>query len=113
MTKTRARILELIGKTAKELVAGMVMRYLLGMTYLEKTILQTLLELEQKVQSMATANPKPNLLPIFAKLDELATQLPPNSDPDLLHYLYKKSYEKARMHLQGREAENAKGTCRH
>ena len=81
------------------------------MTELEKTILQTLLDLESTVRSMPTANPKPSLLPVFARLDDLTGQLPKNTAPDLLHYLHKKSYEKARLFLQGRDAENAQGQC--
>ena len=81
------------------------------MTDTEKLILQTLLDLEKTVQSMATANPKPNLLPLFARLDELTRQLPRSTEPDLLHYLHKKSYEKARFLLQGRESENVPGAC--
>jgi hypothetical protein len=53
------------------------------------------------------------LLPIFTRLDELAGQLPKISDPTLLHYLQKKSYEKARLCLLGRETENQRGTCAH
>jgi len=83
------------------------------MSLTEQAILQTLLELEEAVRQMPTANPKPNLLPIFSRLDELTAQLPRGTEPDLLHYLHKKSYEKARLWLQGREAENAKGSCRH
>ena len=64
-------------------------------------------------RSMTTANPKPNLQPIFARLDELARRLPKSADPNLLHYLHKKSYEKARLVLQGRDAENAEGNCGH
>ncbi|MDQ6632422.1 MAG: hypothetical protein M3Y82_11825 [Verrucomicrobiota bacterium] len=82
-------------------------------TQIEKEILQTLLDLESKIHSMKTANPKPNLLPVFARLDELARQLPKNIAPDLLHYLHKKSYEKARLFFQERETENARGNCRH
>jgi hypothetical protein len=48
---------------------------------------------------------------IFARLDALTAQLPKGSDPNLLHYLHKKSYEKARLLLQGRDAENARGSC--
>ena len=81
------------------------------MTDTEKAILQTLLELEIAMQLMVTASPKPSLLPLFARLDELTRQLPKNADPDLLHYLHKKSYEKARLLLQGRESENVRGTC--
>jgi hypothetical protein len=80
---------------------------------LEKKLLDELLELEKAVKIMATANPKPNLMPIFSRLDELTSQLPRDTDPALLHYLHKKSYEKARLYLQGREAENQAGNCRH
>ncbi len=84
-----------------------------AMTATEQTILQTLVELDDAVKQMRTANPKPNLLPIFARLDELMRQLPKDAPEELLHYLHKKSYEKARLFLEGREAENKAGTCRH
>lgn len=77
----------------------------------EQRILDSLLELERAVASMATANPKPNLLPMFARIEELTRQLPRDADRTLLHYLHKKSYEKARLFLQGRENENARGNC--
>jgi hypothetical protein len=48
---------------------------------------------------------------MFSRIDDLTRQLPRESDPTLLHYLHKKSYEKARLFLQGREAENARGNC--
>jgi hypothetical protein len=80
---------------------------------LEQQILAALLELETTVKAMPTANPKPSLLPLFARLDELTHQLPRDTDPTLLHYLHKKSYEKARLFLQGRDAENQLGNCRH
>ena len=83
------------------------------MTELEHSIHRTLTELETAVASMATTNPKPNLLVIFARLDELTRQLPPDADPSLLHYLHKKSYQKARLFLEGRETENQAGNCRH
>ena len=83
------------------------------MTEIENDILAGLIELDRTVKSMATANPKPNLRPIFARLDELAHRLPKSADPNLLHYLHKKSYEKARLFLEGRDAENAEGNCGH
>jgi hypothetical protein len=83
------------------------------MTEIEGTILQALNELDSSVKSMATANPKPNLLPMFERVDGLARQLPRGTDPQLLHYLQKKSYEKARLYLQGRDAENVAGSCGH
>ena len=78
-----------------------------------QNILVTLVELDDAVKSMPTANPKPNLLPLFARIDELTKQLPRDADPTLLHYLHKKSYEKARLFLQDRDAENQIGNCRH
>ena len=62
---------------------------------------------------MADAGPKPDLLPLFARLDELTRRLPPQTAPELLHYLHKKSYEKARLFLEGRDAENTAGNCGH
>ncbi len=82
------------------------------MTDLEKDILRSLLELEQAVRGRP-AGPKPSLQPLFARLDEQTRQLPKTTDPNLLHYLHKKSYEKARLFLQGQDADNALGTCRH
>ncbi len=81
------------------------------MTETEKNILQALLDLETAVRTMS-ANSKPSLLPLFARIDELTRQLPRTTDPSLLHYLHKKSYEKARLFLEGREAENQAGSCR-
>lgn len=79
----------------------------------EKELLVVLAQLADAVQAMPTASPKPNLLPVFARLDELTARLPRHTDPTLLHYMHKKSYEKARLFLQGRDAENQVGNCRH
>lgn len=81
------------------------------MTDTEQSILHALLELERTIEAMPRTTPKPNLLPLFTRLDDLTRALPPSSDPTLLHYLHKKSYQKARLFLQGREAENARGNC--
>ncbi len=86
------------------------LRYPLSVTETEQSILAALRELEEAVKRMPTANPKPNLLPIFARIDELAAQLPSNAAPDLRHYLQRKSYEKARLWLEDIDPE--KGTCR-
>ena len=83
------------------------------MTEIEKNILDSLLELEATVKTLATTSPKPGLQPLFTRLDELTGQLPRGTDPNLLHYLHKKSYEKARLFLQGRDSENAEGNCGH
>ena len=83
------------------------------MNEIERQILAALKELDQAAQSMRAAATKPNLLPLFEKIDTLRGQLPKNTDPQLLHYLHKQSFEKARLWLEGRDAENAAGTCRH
>lgn len=83
------------------------------MNAIENELLKTLTRLAETVQAMPAANPKPSLLPIFGRLDELTRQLPRDTDPTLLHYLHKKSYEKARLFLKGRDAENQVGNCRH
>ena len=72
------------------------------MTQIEQEILETLLELEQAAGRMASSQPKPDLRPIFARLDTLASRLPADAPPDLRHYLQRKSYQKARAFLQER-----------
>ena len=81
------------------------------MTALENKILDHLTKLEAAVKAMPTANPKPNLLPLFQQIEELANQLPRSTAPDLLHYLQRKSYEKARQWLEGHHSEIQKGGC--
>jgi len=83
------------------------------MTTIEKDLLHALLDLDGAVKTLRTANPKPNLGQMFERIDRLTGQLPKGTDPGLLHYLHKKSYEKARLFLQGRDAENAQGNCGH
>jgi len=83
------------------------------MTTEETAVLRALLDLEAAVQSMRTASPKPDLRPLFQRIDDLTRALPRDTDPGLLHYLHKKSYEKARLFLQGRDTENAAGNCGH
>jgi hypothetical protein len=56
------------------------------------------------------ANP-PDLLAIFAKLDALEAEMGPDVHPQLRHYLHQKSYRKAHLFLQDRDAESARGNC--
>ena len=84
----------------------------LRMTNAEENLLQLLLDLEQAVRSKATMQSKPDLLSMFERIDHATAELPKGTDPNLLHYLHKKSYEKARLWLQGRDAENQAGSCR-
>lgn len=81
------------------------------MTQIESDILKSLLELEEAVRQIAAKEGKPNLAAILKTIDQQTDSLPRDTDPSLLHYLHKKSYEKARMFLTGREAENARGNC--
>ena len=79
----------------------------------ENELLAALTQLAETVKGMPAANPKPSLLPVFSRLDDLTRQLPRDADLTLLHYLHKKSYEKARLFLQGRDEGNQIGNCRH
>jgi hypothetical protein len=81
-------------------------------TPLEENLLAALVTLDQAVKMMPLANPKPSLLPLFARIDELTKQLPRDADPQLLHFLHRKSYEKARLFLEDHQAEIQAGTCR-
>jgi hypothetical protein len=72
------------------------------MTQTEREILDALLELEQAAGQMTSAQLKPDLRPIFARLDKLAALLPADAPPDLRHYLQRKSYVKARVFLEQR-----------
>ena len=80
------------------------------MTMIEQQLLDALLELENAIGQINT-KPKPDLIAIFNRLDELTTQIPKDASPDLLHYLHKKSYQKARLFLQGQDPEQ--GACPH
>jgi hypothetical protein len=81
------------------------------MTQTERELLTCLTELDASVKTLRTAIPKPDLQAIFARIELLTRALPPSADPGLLHYLHKKSYEKARLFLEGRDAENPRGAC--
>ena len=84
----------------------------MNMSATERDILQALIELENTVKAMAGANPKPNLSRLLTRIDTMTDQLPKDTDATLLHYLHRKSYEKARLWLEGRETENQAGSCR-
>ena len=93
-----------------ELGFAIKLRYNSGMTDTEQVLLDTLLELEIAVANV-NAEPKPDLIGLFARLDELTAQLPKDTPRDLLHYLHKKSFQKARLYLQGADPEA--GSCAH
>jgi hypothetical protein len=80
------------------------------MTATEQQLLDTLLELEDAV-AQVNADPKPDLMALFGRLDALTSEMPKDAPTDLLHYLHKKSYQKARLFLQGQDPEA--GECPH
>ena len=82
---------------------------MLPMTTTEEALLGSLRELEQVARQSGPG--KPSILPILERLDRLASQLSADAPADLRHYLQRKSYEKARLFLEGRSGENARGTC--
>lgn len=77
----------------------------------EQQLLEALVELDNAVKAMPAANPKPSLLPLFSRIDELTEQLPPAADSELRHYLQRKSYAKARLHLTAGVQANMQGRC--
>lgn len=81
------------------------------MTQLEIQLHSALLDLGRAVNQMAATKQPVDLLPLFARIDQLGAQLPPGTDPQLLHFLQRKSFEKAILWLEGRKAEITRGIC--
>ena len=53
----------------------------------------------------------PDLMALFARLDALEAEVDASYPAQLRHYLHQKSYRKAHLYLQGRDAENLRGNC--
>ena len=53
----------------------------------------------------------PDLMALFARLDAIEGEMGADVHPQLRHYLHQKSYRKAHLFLQERDAENARGNC--
>jgi hypothetical protein len=53
----------------------------------------------------------PDLMAIFARLDALEGEIGDGYPAQLRHYLHQKSYRKAHLYLQDRDAENLRGNC--
>jgi hypothetical protein len=70
----------------------------------------TLDEYLAAVPRQREANP-PDLMALFARLDALESEMGAEVHPQLRHYLHQKSYRKAHLFLQERDAENARGNC--
>lgn len=75
----------------------------------EAALLGALDALEAAVAGLRGPGPKPDVAAHLRRVDELAAALPPGTDPELRHFLARKSYQKARLHLAGRGAE--RGAC--
>jgi hypothetical protein len=52
-----------------------------------------------------------DLMALFDRLDALEKEMGPDVHPQLRHYLHQKSYRKAHLFLQDRDAENVRGNC--
>lgn len=81
------------------------------MTALERSILEALRDLDGAVASRRGPGPRPELGPLLRRVQDLARQLPPETDRDLLHYLHRQSYEKARAWLEAGGGKPERGTC--
>ena len=70
----------------------------------------TLEEYLEAVTRQKEPNP-PDLMALFARLDALEAEVGPECPAQLRHYLHQKSYRKAHLFLQERDAENLRGNC--
>lgn len=80
-------------------------------TVIETKLLEALRDLDQAVASLKGGGPKPDLLAHFAKIDALTESLPKGTDGELLHFLHKKSYQKALLHLEAGKGAAERGAC--
>lgn len=78
------------------------------MNAVEAELLEALRNLEGVVGTGAPG-PRPGLAAALAQVESAGRRLPPGTAPDLLHYVQKRSYEKARLWLEGEDPE--KGAC--
>jgi hypothetical protein len=81
------------------------------MTQLEQELHAALLELDGTVKRMAATRTPVDLLPLFARIEELGAKLPPGTDPQLVHFIQRKSFEKAALWLEDRKSEITRGIC--
>ena len=82
-------------------------------TPLEENLLNAFIELDNAVKAMPAADPKPNLLPLFARIDELTKQLPRDADPALLHYCTRKVTKRRGCFCRIAMRKTRSGNCRH
>jgi hypothetical protein len=65
----------------------------------EQALHAVLVELEAAAKPVPVGCARPDLMPLFERIDALTASLPPDTDRELLHFLHRKSYEKAREWL--------------
>lgn len=71
---------------------------------------RTLEEYLAAVPRQKEPNP-PDLMALFKRLDAHEAELDPSFPAQLRHYMFQKSYRKAHLFLQDRDAENLRGNC--
>jgi len=81
------------------------------MTQLEQQLHEALVTLDQAVKGIAATKQPVDLMPLLRRIDELGAQLPPDTDPQLAHFMKKRSFEKAILWLEGRHSEIGRGNC--
>ncbi|MCL4177414.1 MAG: hypothetical protein KJ072_06675 [Verrucomicrobia bacterium] len=70
------------------------------MTENERALHAALVELGAAVKPASAGSPRPDLIRLFERIDALTAALPPGTDREFLHFLHRKSYEKARLWLE-------------
>lgn len=74
------------------------------MTSVETQILEAIVEMDRRIQAMKQGGGKPELLPLWRKLDALCAELPRDTHLKLIHFLENKSYERAREWIEENRA---------
>ena len=100
-----------VGERSQKLLLAAERGYALGVTALEKDLLEALLALESAAAKARSAPVAGGILPLIQRVDDLGAKLPAEAHPDLRHYLQRKSYEKARQLLQGMGDQITPGRC--
>jgi hypothetical protein len=71
---------------------------------------RTLDEYLDAVPRQKEPNP-PDLMALFTRLDAHEAEIDASYPAQLRHYMHQKSYRKAHLFLQDRDAENLRGNC--
>lgn len=81
------------------------------MNQLEMRLLEALQALEVSIRPRPAGSTAVDVRPHLSELDRLTRELPTDADPQLVHFLRRRSYEKARLFLEGRGPEIHQGGC--